>query len=323
MQAVIAQAARCITGGFFIAGVFLTGCASLQTDELLRANSNSPQRVELTHVPFIAQQAYQCGPASLAMMLQAQSNDVTAEALLAQVYVPERQGSLQIEMLAAARKYQVVPYVLDKKMSDLLAEIRAQHPVLVMQNLGLSWLPKWHYAVVIGYDFNTAEMILRSGTEPRHVVAMKVFERTWARSDYWAVVILAPDRLPVTATEQRYVESVAALERMKNYAVSQTAYQTALKRWPNNLVAMMGLANTDYALQNYAAAAEAFKNITQHYPQSADAYNNLADSLLQLQRYEEARAAARIAVSLGGAQRAIYLQTLSEVEQLMHTKGLE
>ena len=24
--------------------------------------------------------------------------------------------------------------------------------LLVLQNLGLSWLPRWHYAVVVGYD---------------------------------------------------------------------------------------------------------------------------------------------------------------------------
>jgi tetratricopeptide (TPR) repeat protein len=317
IKAVIDKAARVITGGFFIGYLLLTGCAHLQTDDLLQTDISNKEHIELVEVPFIAQQQYQCGPAALAMMLQSENKNVTADQLVSQVYLPEQEGSLQIEMLAAARQYNVIPYVLNKNISDLLAEVRAQHPVLVLQNLGLSWLPKWHYAVVIGYDFETAEIILRSGVEARHVVAMKVFERTWARSNYWAVVMLSPDKMPVTATETRYVESVAVLERMKKYEVSQAGYQTALKQWPGNKIAMMGLANTYYALQNYHEATEILQDLTLRYPEFADGFNNLADTLARLQRYEEAMRAAKQAVKLGGERNKIYLQTLAEIEQLI------
>ena len=317
LKAMLDKAARVITGGFFIVSLFLTGCAHLQTDDVLQTEISNKEHVELVDVPFIAQQQYQCGPAALAMMLQAENKNVTADQLQSQVYLPKQEGSLQIEMLAAARQYNVIPYVLDKKISNLLAEVRAQHPVLVLQNLGLSWLPKWHYAVVIGYNFETAEIILRSGSEARHVVAMKVFERTWERSNYWAVVLLSPDKLPVTATEIRYVESVAVLERMKNYEVSQVGYQTALKQWPDNKIAMMGLANTYYAMQDYHNAAKIFQNLTLRYPEFADGFNNLADTLARLQRYEEAMLAAKQAVKLGGERNKIYLQTLAEIEQLI------
>jgi tetratricopeptide (TPR) repeat protein len=316
LKHVVYQAARVITSGFFVACIFITGCTHLQTEDLLSDENNKPTRIELSDVPFIAQEQYQCGPASLAMMLQAAKKEVTAEELVSQVYLPEREGSLQIEILAAARQYNVIPYVLNKKMSDLLSEVRAQHPVLILQNLGLSWLPKWHYAVVVGYDFETAEIILRSGIEQRHVVAMKVFERTWARADYWAVVMLSPDTLPETADEQRYVESVVLLERMKKYETSKIAYQTALAHWPDNIIALMGLGNSYYAQQDYAKAAEIFRGITRSNSESADAYNNLADTLARLQRYEEAIDAAKRAVEIDGEHSAIYLQTLMEIERL-------
>src|SRR2546422_3737218 len=35
-------------------------------------------------------------------------------------------------------------------LSDLLAEVAAGHPVLVFQNLGLHWIPRWHFAVAVG-----------------------------------------------------------------------------------------------------------------------------------------------------------------------------
>src|SRR5690606_15890104 len=58
----------------------------------------------LDNVPFFAQDEYQCGPAALATVLVADGVEVTPEELVDQVYVPARQGSLQIEMLAAPRR---------------------------------------------------------------------------------------------------------------------------------------------------------------------------------------------------------------------------
>ena len=309
------KAARLIASGFFIAHVFLTGCASLQSEALLQTENSYPKQVELTDVPFFAQEQYQCGPASLAMMLQNANKTISPEELVPQLFLPNRKGSLQIEMLAAARQQDVVPYVLNKKMSDLLSELRAQHPVLILQNLGLSWLPKWHYAVVVGYDFETAEIILRSGIEQRHIVAMKVFERTWARADYWAVVILPADVLPQTVEEHRYIESAALMEHAKKYEISKVAYKTALKRWPDSYSALMGLGNSYYALNEFNHASAIFRYATIAHPDAADAFNNLADALNRLQRFNEAMVAAKRAVELGGKRQEVYLQTLKEIEE--------
>lgn len=308
------KAARFIASGFFIAHLFLTGCASLQTESLLQTENSYPKQVELTGVPFFPQEQYQCGPAALAMMLQSVNKSITPDELVPQIFLPDRKGSLQIEMLAAARQQDVVPYVLNKKLDDLLAEVHAQHPVLILQNLGLSSLPKWHYAVVVGFDLETAEIILRSGIEQRHVVPMKVFERTWARADYWAVVILPADVLPHTADEQRYIETAATLEAAKKYEISKLAYKTALTRWPNNLVALMGLGNSYYALNEFNHASATFRYATVAHPDAADAFNNLADTLSQLQRFDEALVAAKRAVELGGKRKDVYIQTLKEIE---------
>lgn len=294
--------------------VLLTGCATLQTETLLKSEHAYPLQVELTKVPFFPQQQYQCGPAALATLLQSININTTPDELVSQVYLPKREGSLQIEILAATRQHQVVPYVLNKKMADLLTEVAAQHPVLILQNTGLSWLPTWHYAVVVGFDLEHAELILRSGLEQRHVVPMKVFERTWARADYWAVVILPASELPQTATESRYLETIVTLEQGKQYETSKRAYKTALTRWPESVPAMMGLANSYYALNEFNLAAATYQYITAMQPNSADAFNNLADTLSQLQRFEDARVAARRAVELGGKRKDVYLQTLKEVE---------
>ena len=95
-----------------------------------------PEQVELA-TPFFPQEEYQCGPAALATALVSAGAQTTPEALVPQVYVPERKGSFQVEMLAAARRHGMVSYALAPKFEDLLREIAAGTPVIVLQNLGI------------------------------------------------------------------------------------------------------------------------------------------------------------------------------------------
>ena len=64
-----------------------------------------PEKVELAETPFFSQQRYQCGPAALATVLNAAGVKVTDEELVPEVYLPTREGSLQVEMLAATRRH--------------------------------------------------------------------------------------------------------------------------------------------------------------------------------------------------------------------------
>jgi len=59
-------------------------------------------------------------------------------------------------MIAAARRNGFVAIELAPNLSDLLAEIAAGNPVVVLQNLALDWYPAWHYAVAIGYDLKAS-----------------------------------------------------------------------------------------------------------------------------------------------------------------------
>ena len=88
--------------------VLLGGCAQLVPQTVaLRTGwpAGVPQSVELAGVPFFPQDDYQCGPAALATVLAHSGVRVTPEALVPQVYLPARHGSLQVEMLAAARRH--------------------------------------------------------------------------------------------------------------------------------------------------------------------------------------------------------------------------
>jgi tetratricopeptide (TPR) repeat protein len=285
-----ARNARAIAGVFVCAcAAALSGCAALwpQTAELRKAlPAGVPEKVELAQVPFFPQEEYQCGPAALATALATFGAKVTPEELVPQVYIPERKGSLQIEMLAAARRHGMVSYQLAPRFEHLLRELAAGHPVIVLQNLGIG--EGWHYAVAVGYDYERGELLLRSGTTERQVLAFTVHEVVWKRSGYWAMVALPPQRIPATADEQRWLGAIAALERAGDAANARVAYTAFRSRWPQNVAAAVGLANVHYALGALPEAERVLREALEREPDSVIALNNLAQTLSDLGRNEEA-----------------------------------
>lgn len=288
----------------FIAGmvcIFLTSACTppLQTRPIESTNTDDlPREIELRSVPFFPQERYQCGPASLAMVLASQGASVVPKDLTPAVYLPGRRGSLQAELVAAARGYDMLAYRLDPSLTQLLQELAAGNPVLVLQNLGLSWLPQWHYAVAVGYRLDTQQLVLHSGTSERRLVRLSLFERTWARAEHWAMVIVPAGAVPATATPMRYLEAASALETTGRIQAARKAYRRAARLWPENQIAWMGLGNTEYLLEDYASAEASFRAALARQPESAPAWNNLGYALAARGCFNAARAAAACANKL-------------------------
>ena len=305
-------ARRLTAAGILLLG--LAGCATPQLQALLSSgHADLPQKAELQSVPFYPQEEYQCGPAALAMVLEAGGKAIDPAALRAQVYIPDRQGSLQVEMLAATRRNGFVAVELNPKLSDLFAEIAAGNPVVVLQNLALDWVPAWHYAVAVGYDLQDEKIVLRSGKEQRLEMTMSTFERTWQRGGYWAMLALPPGRFPATVRPAEYMSAVTKLEKAGPPEPARAAYQAALERWPDQFTALMGSGNTAYRAGDLEGAERAFRRATVVYPKSAAAHNNLAQTLSDLDRYDEALAEARLAVGLGGPLEDTSIRTLDAI----------
>ena len=260
-----------------------------------------PQAEAIPDVPFFAQADYYCGPAALAMTLAWSGLEVTQDDLAPVVYTPGRQGTLQTDILAGARRFGRLAVPVDT-VPAMLEELAAGHPVLVLQNLGLELLPQWHYAVVTGYDIERGTLLLHSGLTADLEMSLNTFAWTWARSDNWALVVLPPELLPATADERTVVEAAAALERAGEHGSAEIAYGTILTRWPTSLPAWIGLGNAAYAAGDTTRAAAAFRHATETHPTSAAAWQNLAFVLAESGEAEEAAVASQRALALGGAQ---------------------
>ncbi len=286
------KSARLAAGAFLFLAV-LSGCASV-VPQTMALRDTWPQgvalRTEIGGVPFFPQEQYQCGPAALATTLVHAGAQVTPEELVRLVYVPARRGSLQIEMLAASRRYGRVSYPLAPYFDDLLREVAAGNPVIVLQDNGIGPITNWHYAVVIGFDYPAGELYLRSGETKRLAIPFTVFEYTWKKSNYWAMLTMPPGRIPVTAMESDYLAAISAMERADGARAAISAYSTFLERWPDNLAASIGLANQHYVLGALKDAEAVLRRAAARHPDSVAVLNNLAQTLSDLGRNYEALA---------------------------------
>lgn len=310
---------------FFIA-IFLSACVAPQTkalralpplkdsaDAASTAATIALKPVEITDLPFFPQQDHQCGPAALATLLNYTGRSVTPEQLAAQVYVPGRQGSFAVELVAAARQQGRLVYPLAKNLSSILAAVEQGFPVLVLQNNGLSWYPVWHFAVVTGVDRGHEKIWLRSGNAKRLELDFSTFERTWARSDYWAVLVLDPAHITDSLDAKVVINELALMEKIGAVSDAQTGFSRAVMSWPEQQGAWLGLAGTSLAVGDTKLAESTLRELVRRRPVYGPGLNNLADLLLKSGRAQEA---------LPFAQRAVAVLSIPETRSTLNAVHL-
>ncbi len=300
----------------------LSGCTSWTPPQQAALRSASPpgllRRAHHAGLPFVDQPGDDlCGPAVLASLLTAAGQQPDLATLTEQVYLPGRQGTLQTEMLAGARRHGLLGVELPPQLSAALTEVAAGRPVAVLLNLGLAWWPRWHYAVLVGYDLDAGEVWLHSGHHADVRWSLITFENTWARSGHWAFVALPPGQMPAEVDEAAMVRALLGLDRALPAAQVVSAWRAAALRWPGNDTLAMGVGNALLAAGQLPAAAEQFAKVAQR-SDSAAAWNNLAAARLQSGDRMGARQAALRAVQRARSHEPRWIevtaQTLRETE---------
>ncbi|MGI9508817.1 MAG: PA2778 family cysteine peptidase, partial [Geminicoccaceae bacterium] len=269
--------------------------------------------VSLASVPFHPQaERSDCGPAALAMMFGSTGLDTTPGALAPAVFTPGRDGTLQSDIVQTSRRAGRLTVPVHG-FRNVLAELDAGNPVLVLQNLGLERWPLWHYAVAVGYDLESATLFLHSGKTARLATSFSDFEKSWQSSERWALTITRPNQLSATLDQGEGLEAANGLEQAGQADAATAAYGALLERWPDSLAALMGFGNARYAAGDVETAGKTFRHAVALHPKAAEAWNNLAVSLAEMGRLEDALDAAREAVRLGGPNKAAAEQTLAEL----------
>lgn len=305
----MAKRAAALTACFAIlVSLLLPGC-------VIRGPAMSERSTELEDTPFFPQKRFQCGPAALATVLTASGAPVQPDELTPKVYLPGRRGSLQVEMLAVPREYARLALPLPRNPAGLVREIEAGRPVLVLHNYGLPFWPRWHYAVVVGYDPDKDRFTLRSGTRRRETMRSRSFMVAWHNGGRWAMVVLRPGETAANDDPVLFLESAAAFERSAQPADAKLAFDAAARRWPAEPGALIGRGTAAYRLGDLASAARDYSAALSLDASQVGARNNLAQTLLDLNcphRARELLAPVDI-TALSGELRDAVLDTLGQV----------
>jgi ABC-type bacteriocin/lantibiotic exporter with double-glycine peptidase domain len=144
----------------------------------------------ISDVPFFPQARYQCGPASLASVLNYYGCRITPEEIADAIFRRELKGTLSIDLILFAQRMGFEASAYRGTVADLQGHVAGNRPLIVFQNVGDPFLSLRHYSVVIGYDDTKGIIILHSGKHRDKVISYDRFLRSWEEMDYWTLLIL-------------------------------------------------------------------------------------------------------------------------------------
>ena len=168
----------------------LLGCTHVSPPELTQRLGKEPLYVE--GVPFYPQKKYQCGPASLAAVLNYYGQNMSPEEIAEAIYLPRREGTLSLDLWRYAAAQGFDARMQEGSLDKLQAHLSRNQPVIAFLNLGLSFFPIGHFLVVVGLDPEQQAVIAYSGTEKNKRIPYKKFLSDWKKTDYWSLVITPP-----------------------------------------------------------------------------------------------------------------------------------
>jgi len=138
-------------------------------------------------VPFYPQAVLQCGPASLAGVMNFWGAGVTTDEIAAAIYSPTARGTLDIDMALFARKkgFEAIQY--EGSLEDIRANIDAGRPLIVLIDLGAWPYRQDHFMVAVGYS--EGGLVVNSGKRERLTIPLKEFMKTWEKTGRWSLLV--------------------------------------------------------------------------------------------------------------------------------------
>lgn len=154
---------------------------------------STPERVRdgsgrvLEGVPFYPQERYQCGPASLASVLNYWGVNVSPEEIASDIYSKTAKGTLDIDMVSYVLGKGLEADIFAGRMDDITRSINEGHPLIVLVDYGFWVYQQSHFMVVVGYDSNG--VIVNSGSERLKFILSGDFLKLWEKTNFWALSV--------------------------------------------------------------------------------------------------------------------------------------
>jgi ABC-type bacteriocin/lantibiotic exporter with double-glycine peptidase domain len=145
----------------------------------------------LANVPFFPQLDYQCGPASLAGVLNYYGKRITPEEIARAIFRENIRGTVTLDMVLYAREQGLLARWFSGSVGEIVAAINNGSPLIVMVDYGFSVVSRNHYMVVVGYD--PKGIVANSGASRETHISWSDFLPVWERAKRWTLNIEPKD----------------------------------------------------------------------------------------------------------------------------------
>ena len=128
----------------------VSGCARGSARPVLGQKETDEHADIIRGLPFYPQEDYQCGPASLASVLNYWGGAVTPGDVAEDIYSRSARGTLNIDMALYAEARGLDASFYSGGLPDVKSKIEAGYPLIVLVDLGFSFYQVNHFMVVVG-----------------------------------------------------------------------------------------------------------------------------------------------------------------------------
>lgn len=141
----------------------------------------------IENIPFYPQEDYQCGPASLAGVLNYHGVVITPEEIAADIFSKSAKGTLNLDMLIYAKNKGFKALQYKGSIDDIRININKGLPLIVLVDYGFLFYMQNHFMVIIGY--NDYGIIVNSYAYEKQFIALDRFLDAWEKTNFWTLLI--------------------------------------------------------------------------------------------------------------------------------------
>jgi hypothetical protein len=231
---------------------------------------------------------YFCGPSALATLLTHVGAEPEYDVLVSQIITDTRKGAQPMDLLSSVRRQGYLPYVVKPDFLSLIETVSSDIPVLVLLNKSFSWLPRWHYVVVSGYNV-TRRKVYYISDAVYESMSFNTFIRLWDRSGRWGLAVLSHQYIPEFTEPHIFFRELVSLEKHGSGEFLDSYYRTAIQTWPQLPFFRVGHANLFIRDEKYSIAEQILRDAKELFPDYVPVSNNLSFVLIKQGNYKEAQ----------------------------------
>ncbi len=168
--------------------IVCAGCGLAGPVTYAEVDSSEPD-LYISAVPFFPQEAYQCGPASLAAVLGYWGKHTSPDEIATAIYSPRLKGTLGLDMWSYAQAQHFMATMQSTTLDELRTFIRQRIPVIAFLELGYHWLPLRHFVVIVGIDPQRQAVVAYNGREQNSRIPFPTFLQAWEKTNYWTLIV--------------------------------------------------------------------------------------------------------------------------------------